>query len=192
MKGNDFFTDRRLQYGNIFKTHVMGRPTVRLLGPENVKQVLQSEHISVVPCLPQSAMSLLEVGRATLITAVGAHHRANRKLVMKAFTKDALVGYTHALHGIIRDELSTWTASSPVTVFNLSEKLAVRAAWEVLVGLRNFQEVNRYLVVKFRDFLRGFWTLALPVPGTPFYKVCTIVFFFFWGGGGTDSPPLVL
>ena len=42
LQGYSFFRDRRNSYGRVYKTHLMGRPTVRIFGSDNIKKVLQN------------------------------------------------------------------------------------------------------------------------------------------------------
>lgn len=62
----------------MFKTHLLGRPVIRVSGAENVRTILLGEHRIVRSQWPQSAHILL--GSHTLLGAVGEPHRQRRKV----------------------------------------------------------------------------------------------------------------
>lgn len=78
MQGSRFHSSRRERYGTIFKTHLLGRPVIRVSGAENVRTILLGEHRLVRSQWPQSAHILL--GSNTLLSAVGESHRQRRKV----------------------------------------------------------------------------------------------------------------
>lgn len=65
----------------MFKTHLLGRPVIRVSGAENVRTILLGEHRLVRSQWPQSAHILL--GSHTLLGAVGEPHRQRRKVSLK-------------------------------------------------------------------------------------------------------------
>lgn len=86
-QGSRFHSSRRERYGAVFKTHLLGRPVVRVSGAENVRIILLGEHRLVRSQWPQSAHILL--GEHTLLGAVGEPHRQRRKVSQE---KEALSG----------------------------------------------------------------------------------------------------
>lgn len=62
----------------MFKTHLLGRPVIRVSGAENVRTILLGEHRLVRSQWPKSAHILL--GSHTLLSAVGEPHRRRRKV----------------------------------------------------------------------------------------------------------------
>ncbi|XP_014387044.1 PREDICTED: cytochrome P450 26C1 [Myotis brandtii] len=78
VQGSRFHSSRRERYGTVFKTHLLGRPVIRVSGAENVRTILLGEHRIVRSQWPQSAHILL--GSHTLLGAVGEPHRQRRKV----------------------------------------------------------------------------------------------------------------
>lgn len=78
LQGSRFHSSRRERYGTVFKTHLLGRPVIRVSGAENVRTILLGEHRIVRSQWPQSAHILL--GSHTLLGAVGEPHRQRRKV----------------------------------------------------------------------------------------------------------------
>ncbi|GLD67905.1 cytochrome P450 26B1-like protein [Lates japonicus] len=75
--GSGFHASRRQKYGNVFKTHLLGRPLIRVTGAENVRKVLMGEHTLVTVDWPQSTSTLL--GPNSLANSIGDIHRKRRK-----------------------------------------------------------------------------------------------------------------
>ena len=69
---------KRQKYGYIYKTHLFGNPTVRVLGAENVRQILLGENKLVAVQWPASVRTIL--GSDTLSNVHGSQHK-NKKRV---------------------------------------------------------------------------------------------------------------
>lgn len=80
-KGSSFHSSRRQKYGNVFKTHLLGRPLIRVTGAENIRKVLMGEHTLVTVDWPQSTSTLL--GPNSLANSIGDIHRKRRKVSLQ-------------------------------------------------------------------------------------------------------------
>ncbi|CDQ98538.1 unnamed protein product [Oncorhynchus mykiss] len=96
-QGSAFHASRRQKYGNVFKTHLLGRPLIRVTGAENVRKVLMGEHTLVSVDWPQSTSTLL--GPNSLANSIGDIHRKRRK-----------VTHTHT-HCTVSKQFSNYTSS---------------------------------------------------------------------------------
>lgn len=83
-QGSCFQSSRREKYGNVFKTHLLGRPLVRVTGAENVRKILMGEHHLVSTEWPRSTRMLL--GPNTVANSIGDIHRHKRKVGVPAET----------------------------------------------------------------------------------------------------------
>lgn len=72
---------KRQKYGYIYKTHLFGNPTVRVMGADNVRQILLGEHKLVAVQWPASVRTIL--GSDTLSNVHGSQHK-NKKRVRKS------------------------------------------------------------------------------------------------------------
>uniref|UniRef100_A0ACB8E9H9 Uncharacterized protein n=1 Tax=Sphaerodactylus townsendi TaxID=933632 RepID=A0ACB8E9H9_9SAUR len=77
LQGSYFQSSRREKYGPVFKTHLLGRPLVRVTGAENVRKILMGEHSLVSTEWPRSTRMLL--GPNTVANSIGDIHRHKRK-----------------------------------------------------------------------------------------------------------------
>ncbi|GCC22291.1 hypothetical protein chiPu_0000678 [Chiloscyllium punctatum] len=94
VQGSKFHASRREKYGNVFKTHLLGRPVIRVSGAENIRRILLGEHRLVSAQWPHSTRLLL--GSNTLGNSNGELHRQRRR-GLKA--RDALHEYLETAIG---------------------------------------------------------------------------------------------
>lgn len=73
-----FLRMKRQKYGCIYKTHLFGNPTVRVMGAENVRQILLGEHKLVSVQWPASVRTIL--GSDTLSNVHGTQHKNKKKV----------------------------------------------------------------------------------------------------------------
>lgn len=82
-QGSDFYHEKMKQYGTVYKTHLLGRPTIRVIGAENVKKILLGENTIVTHNWPTSVRMLL--GSGSITQSSGHAHKIRRKNMMHAF-----------------------------------------------------------------------------------------------------------
>lgn len=69
---------KRRQYGHVYKTHLFGRPTVRVMGVENVRHILLGEHRLVAVHWPASVRIIL--GSGCLSNLHDGQHKHRKKV----------------------------------------------------------------------------------------------------------------
>ncbi|XP_006880411.1 PREDICTED: cytochrome P450 26C1-like [Elephantulus edwardii] len=163
VQGSRFHSSRRERYGTVFKTHLLGRPVIRVSGAENVRTILLGEHRLVRSQWPQSTHILL--GSHTLLGAVGEPHRRRRKVLARAFSRAALERYVPRLQGALRREVRSWCAvPGPVEVYRAAKALTFRMAACILLGLRLDDVQCAELACTFEQLVENLFSLPLDVP----------------------------
>nr|XP_004653085.2 cytochrome P450 26C1 [Jaculus jaculus] len=163
VQGSHFHSSRRERYGTVFKTHLLGRPVIRVSGAENVRTILLGEHRLVRSQWPQSAHILL--GSHTLLSAVGEPHRRRRKVLARVFSRAALEQYVPRLQGALRREVRSWCVGRrPVAVFAAAKALTFRMAARILLGLRLDEARCAELARTFEQLVENLFSLPLDVP----------------------------
>ncbi|MBE9204975.1 cytochrome P450 [Nostoc sp. LEGE 06077] len=164
------FAEKRYQrYGAIFKTHILGRPTVAMIGPEAVEFVLSShiENFSWREGWPENFKVLLG---ESLFLQDGEEHRRNRRLMMPALHGPALANYVTTMDKITCNYLKQWQTKQEFTWFEEFKKLTFDIASQLLLGTSSSEEVIR-LSGLFSNLTNGFFALnTLPLPFTTFSK----------------------
>lgn len=112
----DFSTKRQKKYGSIFKTKILGRPTVIMVGPEANRFILSSDmhRFSWRDGWPNTFKELLG---ESLFLQEGEQHRRNRKLLMPAFHGPALANYMATMERITKSYLEKWENLGSFTWF---------------------------------------------------------------------------
>ncbi|KAG8435200.1 hypothetical protein GDO86_013224 [Hymenochirus boettgeri] len=163
VQGSDFHSSRREKYGNVFKTHLLGKPVIRVTGAENIRKILLGEHSLVSTQWPQSTQIIL--GSNTLSNSVGEIHRQKRKVLCKLFSSVALDSYIPRIQEAVTREVHGWCREpGPVSVFSSAKSLTFRIAARVLLGLNlmdsQFNELNR----TFEQLVGNLFSLPLDIP----------------------------
>ncbi|KAI2523843.1 cytochrome P450 family 26 subfamily B member 1, partial [Homo sapiens] len=121
-QGSGFQSSRREKYGNVFKTHLLGRPLIRVTGAENVRKILMGEHHLVSTEWPRSTRMLL--GPNTVSNSIGDIHRNKRKVFSKIFSHEALESYLPKIQLVIQDTLRAWSSHpEAINVYQEAQKL---------------------------------------------------------------------
>ena len=161
-----FADKRQAKYGNIFKTHILGRPTVVMMGPEANSFILSShmEHFSWREGWPGTFRELLG---ESLFLQEGEQHRRNRKLLMPAFHGKALESYFDTIVSISQNYLNQWERIGTFTWFGEMKKLTFEIASKLLIGSEPGEMTDR-LSQWFTDLTNGLFMVPLRWSWTPY------------------------
>ncbi|XP_061564135.1 cytochrome P450 26A1 [Cololabis saira] len=169
-----FLRMKRQKYGLIYRTHLFGRPTVRVGGAALVKQVLLGETRLVAAQWPASVRSIL--GANTLSSMHGGAHRDHKKAILRAFSRDALQLYLPVVQEEVRAAVSSWLASDPagdpVLVYPEMRRLWFRVAMRILLGFQpdQIQDQEQVLIEAFEEMTRNLFSLPIDVPFSGLYR----------------------
>ncbi|KAJ8372678.1 hypothetical protein AAFF_G00280070 [Aldrovandia affinis] len=162
-QGSSFHISRREKYGNVFKTHLLGRPVIRVTGAENIRKILLGEHNLVCTQWPQSTRIIL--GPNTLVNSIGDLHKQKRKILAKVFTRGALETYIPRLQDVVKSEISKWCSEpGSVDVYSAAKSLTFRIAVRVLLGLTMEEGRVNYLSKIFEQLMNNLFSLPIDVP----------------------------
>uniref|UniRef100_A0A670YU50 Cytochrome P450 family 26 subfamily A member 1 n=1 Tax=Pseudonaja textilis TaxID=8673 RepID=A0A670YU50_PSETE len=171
-----FLATKRRQYGHIYKTHLFGRPTVRVMGVENVRHILLGEHRLVAVHWPASVRIIL--GSGCLSNLHDGQHKHRKKVIMKAFSREALEHYTPVIQEEVCACLKQWllasSASGPcLLVYPEVKRLMFRIAMRILLGFQPKEagcKSEQHLVDTFEEMIRNLFSLPIYAPFSGLYK----------------------
>lgn len=164
-----FVEKRYREFGPIFRTQLIGRPTVVMVGPEAVELVLSSrmDHFSWREGWPDNFQILLG---ESLFLQDGEEHRKNRRLMMPSLHGAALVQYVSAMKEITRRYLQKWEVQGEFVWFEEFKQLTFDIASELLLGTKT-GEKSVQLSRSFTTMTQGLFALSpLQLPFTTFGK----------------------
>ncbi|XP_065494965.1 cytochrome P450 26C1 [Caloenas nicobarica] len=163
LQGSRFHSSRRERYGNVFKTHLLGRPVVRVTGAENIRKILLGEHTLVSTQWPQSTQIIL--GSHTLLGSIGDLHRQRRKILARVFSRAALESYLPRIQKVVSWELQGWCMEpGSIAVYSSAKTLTFRIAAQILLGLRLEEKQFKDLAKTFEQLVENLFSLPLNIP----------------------------
>ncbi|XP_041049757.1 cytochrome P450 26B1-like, partial [Carcharodon carcharias] len=169
LQGSNFHASRRKQHGNVFKTHLLGQPVVRVTGAEHLHRLLLEEHNLVGVNWPQSVQAIL--GPTSLANSIGDIHQHKRKVYAKVFSHSALESYMPWIKQVVAETVRDWCARErPVTVYPETKKLMFRIAVVVLLGSLPDEEEVVNLFTIFEQLTKNIFSLPLDIPGSGYRK----------------------
>nr|XP_003413722.1 cytochrome P450 26B1 [Loxodonta africana] len=170
LQGPGFQSSRREKYGNVFKTHLLGRPLIRVTGAENVRKILMGEHHLVSTEWPRSTRMLL--GPNTVSNSIGDIHRNKRKVYSKIFSHEALESYLPKIQLVIQDTLRAWSSHpEAINVYQEAQKLTFRMAIRVLLGFSIPEEDLGQLFEVYQQFVENVFSLPVDLPFSGYRRV---------------------
>ncbi|XP_044228126.1 cytochrome P450 26B1 [Thunnus albacares] len=162
-QGSNFHISRRERHGNVFKTHLLGKPVIRVTGAENIRKILLGEHSLVCTQWPQSTRIIL--GPNTLVNSIGDLHKRKRKILAKVFSRGALESYLPRLQDVVKSEIAKWCSEpGAIDVYSAAKSLTFRIAVRVLLGLRLEEERIVYLAQIFEQLMNNLFSLPIDAP----------------------------
>lgn len=163
-----FADKRQAKYGNIFKTQLIGRRTVVMMGPEANRCILSThmDHFSWREGWPDTFRELLG---ESLFLQEGEQHRRNRKLLMPAFHGKALESYFDIMSQVGQRYLAQWKELGNFVWFGEMKKLTFEIASLLLLGSETGNETEQ-LSQWFTELTNGLFAIPLRWPWTTYGK----------------------
>ena len=158
------------KYGKIYKTHILGRPTIRVIGAENVKKILLAENDLVTQNWPTSARLLL--GEGSVSQATGSIHRARRMHMQSAFGTDTLSDFAPLFQEKICNAIETWCDAGTIITYPECKSMTLVIAARAMLGLEIDSLKGKEMSLIFLDFLTNTLSIPFDLPGFGFHKVC--------------------
>ena len=166
-----YYRKRREKFGPIYKTHLLGRPTIRVYGAQNVRKILHGEHTLVTTSWPTSTRLIL--GEAALSLSVGASHRQRKKVVLRAFTQDCLMADVRPIQDVVQETLAGWCRQGNILGYPECRSLTFTITAKILLGFQFSEKARLELLATFYEMENNLFSLPINLPGTGLNKVCS-------------------
>lgn len=154
------------QYGAVFKTRILGSPTVFIKDSEANQFVLTHENQYFMVNWPPSTKALL--GPLSLALQTGGEHQHRRKLLAQAFMPRALSGYIETVQAITQDYAHKWATQEDLTWYPELRNYTLDVACKLLVGLDHGSQTR--LGHLFETWCEGLFSIPVALPWTRFGK----------------------
>ncbi|KAL2902143.1 Abscisic acid 8'-hydroxylase 3 [Bienertia sinuspersici] len=163
---NVFFASKQKKYGTVFKSHILGCPCVMISSPEAAKFVLSTRANLFKPTFPASKERML--GKQALFFHQGDYHAKLRKLVLGAFTPDAIRSYVSDIDSVASETLHSLQGSQ-INTFQEMKSYTFNVALLSIFGkdeVKYREDLKRcYYILE-----KGYNSMPINLPGTLFNK----------------------
>ncbi|KAL0448391.1 UNVERIFIED_CONTAM: 3-epi-6-deoxocathasterone 23-monooxygenase CYP90C1 [Sesamum latifolium] len=164
-----FMDKRKSLYGNVFRTHILGKAIIVSTDAEVNRMILQNHGNAFIPCYPKSITELL--GKSSILQMNGSLHKRVHALIgvfLKSPQFKARI--TRDIENVVRLSLSNWmNKSCQVYVQDETKKITFEILVRVLLSVGPGEEMN-FLKREFEEFIKGLICLPIKLPGTRLYK----------------------
>ncbi|KAK4484041.1 hypothetical protein RD792_011256 [Penstemon davidsonii] len=166
-QGPEFMKNKGARYGNVFKSHILGSPTIISMDPELNRYILLNEAKGLVPGYPKSMLDIL--GARNIAAVYGATHKHLRNnmlsLVGTSLIKDRLFS---RIDKYMKSYLSNWDSK----IIDLQEKTMDMV---LLMAFKQIAEVESSSIygsfkIEFDKLFIGSLSLPINLPGTNYYQ----------------------
>jgi cytochrome P450/tellurite resistance protein len=164
----EFIDERVAKYGPVFRTHLLGKPTVILAGGESAG-VFANEQLCVRDgSIPDHVRELF--GGRSLGLLDGAEHATRKRQILAAFLPEALPAYLPAMQALVETTLAHGVGKGE-ELDGISElkRLAIRAIAANVVSMGDGDDLEK-LLASFQVLTAGFTGLPVALPGTAFKR----------------------
>ncbi|KAK3027277.1 hypothetical protein RJ639_041223, partial [Escallonia herrerae] len=166
-QGPEFMKKERARYGSVFKSHILGCPTVVSMDPELNRYILLNEGKGLVPGYPQSMLDIL--GKCNIAAVHGSTHRYIRgsmlSLISPPVIKDRLLA---KIDKFLRIHLQDWDGKT-IDIQKETNDMAFFVSFKQVVETESaaFYEAFK---VEFDKLVLGSLSLPINIPGTNYHQ----------------------
>jgi retinoid hydroxylase len=165
--GFGFVEERARRHGPIFRTHILGRKTAVITGPEATALFIDAQKVQREGGMPGNIQTLF--GGRALPVLDGDEHRERKHFIMAAFSHEGLAAYLPTLQRLTADSFGRWTAAGELRWGDELERLSLEAIGETLMGIPPGAQMDR-LRGLYATFFRGLGALPIPLPFTAYTR----------------------
>ncbi|KAL3864286.1 hypothetical protein ACJMK2_005982 [Sinanodonta woodiana] len=164
----NFFRERHSKYGPVFKTHLFGKPLIRVYGAENVRKIIQGENKIVQSSYPWSIKAIM--GPNALIQSQGHTHKTRKAILMKFLSKEFLEKHIPAFRQTIVRRIKLWCERSCVDLYKESRLLFVELSVRFLIDMDVTEEHILGIKNELDIIAENLFVLPIYFPGFGYYK----------------------
>ncbi|GLJ43118.1 hypothetical protein SUGI_0894810 [Cryptomeria japonica] len=167
-KPQRFFDHRLNKFGHVFKTSLVGHPTVVVSGLEGNRFLLTNENKLVVMSWPSTFMKL--VGQDCLLGKAGEQHRIVRAAFAHFLGPQALQNYMAKMNAHIQQHISEkWKGKEQVKMLPLIEELVACLSASLFFGIDEKHQQERIHEL-LETIQLGLFSVPVNIPGSRFNR----------------------
>ncbi|PSS16395.1 Taxadiene 5-alpha hydroxylase [Actinidia chinensis var. chinensis] len=161
----EFVQTRRAKYGKIFKTRLMGSPTIVVNGADANRFFLSNEFKLVISSWPSSSVQLM--GKDSIMEKQGEAHRCLRRVIASSLSCAVLEAMVPKICHSVESHLNKyWHNKDQISLYRVTKILTFTIVFECLLGINVEQE----MLGMFERVLEGVFAAPFAFPGSKFSR----------------------
>ena len=165
--GFAFVEEGARRHGPIFQTKVFGKSTAILTGPDASELFIDADRVQRSGGMPPHIEALF--GGRALPLLDGQEHRDRKRLVMAAFTEEALAAYLPVMQTLVAGSIAGWSGRGELRLLDELKSLAIETVMVTMLGISRGPVLDAVLA-DYDLVGAGFASLPVPLPGTAFTR----------------------
>ncbi|CAA0828304.1 Cytochrome P450 85A2 [Striga hermonthica] len=171
-QGPSFMINQRSRFGDFFKSHILGCPTVVSMDPELNRYILANEAKGLVPGYPQSMLDIL--GKCNIAAVHGPAHKHMRgallALISPTMIREQLLP---KIDDFMRSHLRNWDCK----IIDIQEKTKEMAFLSSLrqIASEEASSISRDFMPEFFKLVLGTLSLPINLPNTNYHMLGFLV-----------------
>ncbi|XP_047331929.1 taxadiene 5-alpha hydroxylase [Impatiens glandulifera] len=163
----EFIQPRIDKYGKIFKTRIMGSPTVVVNGADANRFFLSNEFKLVVSAWPSSSVQLM--GKNSIMEKQGESHRFIRGIISSSLNPNGLESIVPKICKLVQSHLDKhWDGQESVRLYDMTKTLTLVIVFECLFGVDEVEPTST--LANFEKVLEGVFATPIDFPGSRFSR----------------------
>ncbi|XP_023550591.1 cytochrome P450 724B1 isoform X3 [Cucurbita pepo subsp. pepo] len=157
------------RFGKVFKSHLFGSRAIVSCDRELNMFILQNDDKLFKVSYPKAMHGIL--GSNSLIIAAGDTHRKLRNVVVSfvSWCKSNPT-FLHCVDKLSVSLMDSWRSQTRVLFCKEVKMFALSVMVKELLGIDANESIGSRILDEFETYMKGFVSLPLNLPGTPYYK----------------------
>ena len=165
--GFAFVEEGARRHGPIFQAKVFGKRTAIVTGPDASGLFIDADRVQRSGGMPPHIEALF--GGRALPLLDGQEHRDRKRLVMAAFSEEALATYLPTMQGLVSESIAGWSVRGERRLLGELKSLAIETVMVTMLGISRGPVLDAVLA-DYDLVGAGFASLPVPLPGTAFTR----------------------
>nr|QNS30020.1 cytochrome P450 [Nothapodytes nimmoniana] len=168
-QGQEWINERVVKYGPVFKTFILGSPTVVILGQAGNKFLFCSAEDVLVAQQPKTISAL--AGKYNIIELTGLRYKLIKRAMMSFLKLENLQNYIKHMDDLVKEMLFDEIQEKETVIQAVScmKKITFNLACKILFAVHD-EQTRDALFDDFSIAFKAFWSLPLNFPGTVYWR----------------------
>ncbi|KAM5582974.1 taxadiene 5-alpha hydroxylase-like [Rosa sericea] len=167
-RGPQWLEERTAKHGPVFKTCLMGSPTVIVIGQAGNKFILGAEDDVLAAKQPPTLLAI--GGKQSIFELTGSRYRLVKGAMMSFLKPESLQNYINQMDELIKTMLLKETENKDtIKAVVTMKKLTFNIASSILFGIKD-ENIRGFLFEDFSLAFKAVWSLPINFPGTVYRR----------------------